>query len=108
MPARKVVEYLEADGISPFRRWFERLDAVAAAKVSAALYRMAQGNLSSVKPVGKGVAEYRIDFGPGYRVYIGQEADVVVILLGGGTKKGQNRDIRQAQERWARYKAGKR
>ena len=86
----------------------EYLNAALEEKVSAALYRMAQGNLSSVKPVGKGVAEYRIDFGPGYRVYIGQEADVVVILLGGGTKKGQNRDIRQAQERWARYKAGKR
>ena len=69
---------------------------------------MAQGNLSSVKPVGKGVSEYRIDFGPGYRVYIGQEADVVVILLGGGIKKGQNRAIRQAQERWARYRADKR
>lgn len=69
---------------------------------------MAPGNLSSVKPVGKGVAEYRIDFRPGYHIYIGQEADTVVILLGGGTKKGQNRDIRQAQERWARYKASKR
>ena len=108
MSTRNVVEYTEADGTSPFRHWFERLDAIAAAKVSAALYRMAQGNLSSVKPVGQGVAEYRIDFGPGYRVYIGQEADTVVILLGGGTKKGQHRDIRLAQKRWARYKAGKR
>ena len=108
MSTRNVVKYIEVDGTSPFRRWFERLNAVAAAKVSAVLYRMAQGNLSSVKPVGQGVAEYRIDFGPGYRVYIGQQADTVVILLGGGIKKGQHRDIRLAQERWARYKTGKR
>ena len=73
MPHRKPVEYLEPDGSSPFARWFARLDAVAGAKVTTALYRMEQGNLSNVKPVGQGVAEYRIDFGPGYRIYIGQD-----------------------------------
>ncbi len=71
MSTRKVVEYLDSGGASPFARWFTRLDAVAAAKVATALYRMEQGNLSNVKPVGQGVAEYRIDFGPGYRVYFG-------------------------------------
>jgi len=45
---------------------------------------------SNVKAVGQGVAEYRIDFGPGYRIYIGQDGDVLITLLGGGTKKGQN------------------
>ena len=60
---------------------------------------MEQGNLSNVKPVGQGVAEYRIDFGPGYRIYIGQDGNVLIILLGGGTKKGQNADIQQAQQR---------
>ena len=64
--------------------------------------------MSNVKPVGKGVAEYKIDFGPGYRVYFGQDGDVLVILLGGGTKKGQSPDIRLAQQRWQRYKASKR
>ena len=62
---RKVIEYLEQDGASPFAKWFEKLDAVAGAKVATALYRMEQGNLSNVKPVGQGVAEYRIDFGAG-------------------------------------------
>ena len=102
---RKVVEYLEPDGASPFAKWFARLDPVAAAKVTTALYRMEQGNLSNVKPVGQGVAEYRIDFGPGYRIYIGQQGKVLVILLGGGTKKGQSADIRLAQQRWRDYKA---
>ena len=71
--ARKVVELLEPNGSSPYAKWFARLDAVAAAKVSTALYRMGQGNLSNVKPVGQGVAEYRLDLGPGYRIYIGRE-----------------------------------
>jgi putative addiction module killer protein len=82
MPTRKVLEYLEQDGSSPFAKWFMRLDPVAGAKVTTALYRMEQGNLSSVKPVGQGVAEYRIDFGPGYRIYIGQHGEVLIILLG--------------------------
>ena len=103
--SRNVVEYLEPDGSSPFAKWFKKLDAVAGAKVATALYRMEQGNFSNVKPVGQGVAEYRIDFGPGYRIYLGQEGEVVVILLGGGTKKGQNADIRRAQQRWQTYKS---
>jgi putative addiction module killer protein len=107
MSHRKVVEYLEPDGSSPFARWFARLDAVAGAKMTTALYRMEQGNLSNVKPVGQGVAEYRIDFGPGYRIYIGQDGAVLIILLGGGTKKGQNTDIHLAQRRWREYKARK-
>jgi putative addiction module killer protein len=98
------VEYLEQDGSSPFAKWFDRLDPAAAAKVTTALYRMEQGNLSNVKPVGQGVAEYRIDFGPGYRIYIGQQGNRLVILLGGGTKKGQSADIRLAQTCWRDYK----
>lgn len=107
MPSQKVVEYRAADGASPFGRWFNELDAVAAAKVTTALYRMEQGNLSNVKPVGEGVSEYRIDFGPGYRIYFGQEGGVLIILLGGGSKKRQSADIRSAQERWRDYKARK-
>ena len=107
MMTRKVVEFLEPNGSSPYAKWFARLDAAAAAKVATALYRMEQGNLSNVKPVGQGVAEYRIDFGPGYRIYIGQDGYVLIILLGGGTKKGQNADIQLAQQRWRDYKTRK-
>jgi putative addiction module killer protein len=63
-----------------------------------------QGNLSSVKGVGAGFFEYRIDFGPGYRIYFGKDGERLVILLGGGTKKRQQRDIEVAHEFWAAYK----
>jgi putative addiction module killer protein len=96
MPAIRVVEYLDLQGKSPFARWFEDLNAEAAAKVTTALYRLAQGNFSNVKGVGGGVFEYRIDFGPGYRIYFGKEGDTVVILLGGSTKKRQQLAIAAA------------
>lgn len=104
MANRKVVEYLR-EGSSPFGKWFAGLDARAAAKAAVALYRLEQGNFSNVKPVGKGVSEYKIDFGPGYRIYFGQEGDEVVILLGGGSKKTQDTDIKTAHMLWAEYKA---
>ena len=68
---------------------------------------MELGNFSNVKGVGAGVFEYRIDFGPGYRVYFGKDGETVVILLGGGTKKRQDSDIAAAHERWADYKKRK-
>ena len=102
-----VLEYLDRAGSSPFAGWFHTLDAAAAAKVTAAVRRLALGHFSNVKGVGAGVFEYRIDFGPGYRVYFGKDGEAVVILLGGGTKKRQDRDIAIAQERWADYKKRK-
>ena len=102
-----VLEYLDRAGSSPFAAWFRSLDAAAAAKVTTALRRLELGNLSNVKGVGGGVFEYRIDFGPGYRVYFGKDGDAVVILLGGGTKKRQDRDIATAHDRWADYKKRK-
>jgi putative addiction module killer protein len=102
-----VREYTDPHGRSPFQQWFEDLDARAAAKVTVALARLQQGNVSNVKGVGGGVLELRIDYGPGYRVYFGKDVAHVVILLGGGTKKRQNRDIWTAQGLWTTYKARK-
>lgn len=99
--------YLDEAGRSPFGRWFEDLDATAAAKVTTALAGIEQGDFSRVKGVGAGVFESTIDFGPGYRVYFGKDSDTVVILLGGRTKKRQPRDIALAKERWAGYKQRK-
>jgi len=87
----RVLEYLDATGASPFADWFDRLDGLAAAKVTVALARIGQGKLSNVKGVGAGVLEYRIDFGRGYRVYFGRDGDSLVILLAGGTKRRQPR-----------------
>ena len=72
-----------------------------------AVIRLGQGNFSNVKGVGSGVFEYRIDFGPGYRIYLGKDGDRLVILLGGGTKKRQNTDIAMAIARWQDYKQRK-
>jgi putative addiction module killer protein len=99
-----VQEYLAPNGDSPFGAWFDDLDPQAAAKVTVGLIRIGQGNLSNVKGVGSGVLEYRIDFGPGYRVYFGKDGETIVILLAGGTKKRQQRDIEDAQARWRDYK----
>ncbi len=95
--------YVLEDGRSPFEEWFAELDGVAAAKVTVALARLEQGNFSSAKPVGGGVIEYRIDWGPGIRVYFGREGDQMIILLAGGTKRRQQKDIELAKRRWADY-----
>lgn len=103
----KITEYLDRNGLSPFARWFSRIDARAASKVTIALMRLAQGNLSNVKSVGSGVMEYRLDYGPGYRVYFGRDGDRVIVLLIGGTKQRQQNDIETAQSYWQDYKSRK-
>ena len=95
---------LTGDGKSPFESWFSGLDVAAGAKVSVALARLGQGDLSKARGVGEGVLEYRIDWGPGYRVYFGRDGEMLVILLTGGTKKRQQRDIERAKELWTDYK----
>jgi putative addiction module killer protein len=98
----KVLEYLREDGTSPYGEWFMRLDSFAAAKITIAKLKMEQGNLSNVKWF-RGIGEYRLDWGPGYRVYIGRDGEKLIILLGGGTKKGQQKDIDRAMALWAEY-----
>ena len=104
----EVREYLDAEGNSPYGKWFDRLNVTAAVKVTTAVHRMEQGNFSNVKGVGAGVYEYRIDFGPGYRIYFGKDGDRLVILLAGGTKKRQDGDISDAKGHWRDYKRRKR
>ena len=99
--------YVDYEGGSPYAKWFNSLNAPAAAKVVTALVRMEQGNMSNTKSVGSGVFECRIDFGPGYRVYFGKDGDTPIILLGGGTKKRQQKDIQDARKIWKEYKQRK-
>jgi putative addiction module killer protein len=102
-----VREYLDVNGRSLFAKWFAALNAPAAAKVTTALIRIEQGNFSNSKGIGAGVYEYRVDFGPGYRIYFGKDGEIVVILLGGGTKKHQSEDILFARNCWRDFKARK-
>ena len=99
--------YIDESGTKHFDKWFKSLNAIAAAKVAIALTRMEQGNLSKAKGVGGGVLEYKIDFGPGYRIYFGKDGTHLVILINGGTKKRQEQDIAEAQRCWIDYKRRK-
>lgn len=99
---------MDVSGRSPFGGWRGDLDAIARAKVTIALGRVAAGNVSNVKGIGRGVSELKIDFGPGYRIYFGRDGALLIVLLGGGTKKRQQNDIADAHERWADYKLRRR
>ena len=102
-----VREYVDAKGRSPYAAWFENLNAQAAAKITTAVTRISLGNFSSVESIGSGVFEYKLDFGPGYRIYFGKDGEALVILLGGGTKRRQQRDINAALANWRDYKRRK-
>jgi putative addiction module killer protein len=102
----RVEEYVRADGTSPYRLWFDSLDAQAAAKVVTAKLRMELGNTSSVKWFA-GIGEYVIDWGPGYRIYLAKDGDALIVLFGGGTKRRQQSDIDRAKAMHAEYKSRK-
>ncbi|MDP3676496.1 MAG: type II toxin-antitoxin system RelE/ParE family toxin [Novosphingobium sp.] len=99
-----VEEYVRANGSCPFRSWFDELDAQAAAKVATAIVRLELGNLSNVKWIGGNLGEYRIDWGPGYRLYLAKDGDDLIILFGGGTKKRQQADIAKASTLLVEYR----
>ncbi|MGF1604026.1 MAG: type II toxin-antitoxin system RelE/ParE family toxin [Thermosynechococcaceae cyanobacterium] len=97
-----VKEYIKADGSSPYQNWFDSLDAVAAAKVTAAKARLELGHTSNIKWFGS-IGEYKINWGPGYRVYLAQEGQHLIVLFGGGTKKTQQSDIQRAKDLFQEY-----
>jgi putative addiction module killer protein len=90
-----VQEYIREDGSNPFQTWFDGLNAMSAVKVTIARSRLELGNTSNVKWFD-GIGEYRIDWGPGYRIYLVQDGQDLIMLFGGGTKKRQQEDIAQA------------
>lgn len=106
MAMPRVVEYIRKDQSSPYKRWFDALNVQAASKVATALLRMELGNTSNIKWFA-GIGEYRIDWGPGYRIYLAKEGDTLIILFGGGTKATQPADISRAQALLAEYKMRK-
>ena len=102
----KVQEYLQEDGSSPYQEWFNSLDVQAAAKVTVAKSRLELGNTSNVKWFD-GIGEYKIDWDPGYRIYLAQDGKQLIVLFGGGTKKNQQSDINRAKELYQEYKRRK-
>ena len=99
----KVREYVDDRGRIPFRNWLAGLDVATRARVQARILRFEAGNLGDHKDIGAGVWEARFDFGPGYRLYFGRIGREVVLLLLGGDKKLQTKDIKRAREFWSEY-----
>jgi putative addiction module killer protein len=103
---REIERYVTADGQIPFDNWF---DSIRVSKtqtiISKRLDRVRMGNLGDYRSVGGGVFELRIDYGRGYRIYFGQVGTTIVLLLCGGDKSTQIKDIRQAQEYWRDYRS---
>jgi len=101
----EIKEYLTADGQSPYATWLRELrDRQARARIMARLNRVRLGNLGDCKAVGEGVFELRMPFGPGYRLYFAREGEAVVLLLCGGEKDSQQRDIERARSYWQDYR----
>jgi len=102
MPNEQEVRvYARSDGSEPFTQWLRGLrDGSTRNRIRQRIARVRLGNFGDTRSVGEGVQELRIPFGPGYRVYFGREGDAIVILLCGGDKSTQTRDIKRAQDYW--------
>jgi putative addiction module killer protein len=94
----ETVRVMEIRQTENYAEWFAALrDPQARARINIRVRRLSLGNPGDVKPVGEGVSEMRIDYGPGYRIYFVQRGDVLIVLLAGGDKSSQNRDIATAR-----------
>ena len=102
---RELLAYRTLEGRIPFNEWLDDLDDQnIVARVLARLARVRLGNLGDCKSAGEGVFELRVDYGPGYRVYFAQKGRTLVILLCGGDKRTQDKDIQRAKQYWHDYK----
>jgi putative addiction module killer protein len=98
------IRLLSRGRTTPFSAWLDSLkDARTVGIVRARLNRVRVGNFGDCKPVGGGIEELRIDFGPGYRIYFGRDGSFLVILLCGGSKRTQGRDLARARKYWKEY-----
>jgi putative addiction module killer protein len=98
--------YARLDGTEPFTNWLRSLrDGKTRGHIRQRIARVRLGNFGDARSVGDGVQELRIPFGPGFRIYFGREGDSVVILLSGGDKSTQTRDIDRAKEYWRDYRS---
>lgn len=101
---KTVIVYCDQAGNEPFTNWLNRLrDPATRRRILQRLLRVESGNYGDFKPVGEGVYELRLFFGAGYRIYFGEDGERIVVLLTGGDKDNQQRDIQQAQVYWQEY-----
>lgn len=103
---KTVIVYRDIAGHEPFTNWLNSLrDPSTRRRILKRLLKLEQGHYGDVKPVGSGVNELRFFFGAGYRVYFGEEGSTIVVLLCGGDKSSQHRDIEKAKTYWQEYKS---
>jgi putative addiction module killer protein len=102
----EIRQYERSDGVSPFDRWFKSLGKSIRSKVTVVIARLESGNDSNVKWF-RGIGEFRINQGPGYRIYLAKVGNQILLLLGGGDKSSQQRDIEQAIKNLNDYKRNK-
>ncbi|MEG5018190.1 MULTISPECIES: type II toxin-antitoxin system RelE/ParE family toxin [unclassified Microcoleus] len=103
---REIQRYVAVGGQVPFDNWFDSLrNSKISTIINKRLSRVILGNLGDCQSVGEGVFELRIDYGPGFRIYFGQVGTTIILLLCGGDKSTQDRDIRQAIEYWTDYRS---
>ncbi|MEK6747215.1 MAG: type II toxin-antitoxin system RelE/ParE family toxin [Pseudomonadota bacterium] len=101
---KNLIIYENEDGIEPFTKWlFSLRDSLTRQRIETRLARLEQGNYGDVKAIGEGLSELRLFFGSGYRVYFGEQEDCIVVLLCGGDKNSQKKDIKEAKAYWKEY-----
>lgn len=101
---KTLIVYQDEDGNEPFIKWlFSLRDIQVRKRIETRLLRLEQGNYGDVKPIGKGLSELRLFFGSGYRVYFGEQENRIIILLCGGDKSSQQKDIKEAKAYWKEY-----
>ena len=101
----RVLIYENPEGRAPYSHWLDGLrDMQAAAKIEVRVRRIRLGNLGYWEPMGEGVGELKVDYGPGYRIYFGRIDSAIIVLLCGGDKKTQKKDIVKAKELWQDFK----
>ncbi|MGB8701458.1 MAG: type II toxin-antitoxin system RelE/ParE family toxin [Thermosynechococcaceae cyanobacterium] len=102
---KQIVFYADEDGNEPFQVWIDNLhDKQGRRRIINRLFRVQQGNYGDVEPIGEGLSELRLFFGPRYRVYFGEDTGDIVVILCGGDKSSQGRDIEDAKTYWKEYK----
>lgn len=104
MPQKQIIIYQDSAGHEPFTKWLNSLkDPQTRRRILKRLYRVENGYYGDYKQLGDGVNELRFFFGAGYRVYFGKDGDILIILLCGGDKDNQRKDIQKAKSYWKEY-----
>ena len=105
--AFEIARYVRSDGNCPVAEWFATLAPAIQMRVSKAIAKVECGNFGNCRSItgGEGVCEIRMDFGPGYRLYYGIDGATIILLLCGGDKSTQRRDIEKAKEYWREYRS---